>query len=291
MAEAAREAEPHLPFPNKGIIDLVEGDVEVVVTVSKTINATLILDSVYQFDGTKELVGKLNHKQKRGVINAYLHAIFKPEDHENKVWHLRHILLRSQSVENVSFGTAPRIFYSSARRFYETIFHASVSMEEQIERAMKEDITLLILALRIGKQVAVPKSFSPYSQQFATVSAVSFQMHRDPIDAGNMSVFLSLLGVTHHSTNHPPSIQSWRRNGVGLFMLIQVIKRCASVDDVKKIEVFVQCSEPAAFHFYTMIGFRRMNKSETDDAGFGMLPDHLQTALRGQKPSPFKLPK
>ena len=68
MAKAAREAEPHLPFPNKGIIDLVEGDVEVVVTVSKTINATLILDSVYQFDGTKELVGKLNHKSSEGAF-------------------------------------------------------------------------------------------------------------------------------------------------------------------------------------------------------------------------------
>ncbi len=119
-----------------------------------------------------------------------------------------------------------------------------------------------------------------------TVAAVSFQMHSNPNDAGMMSVFLFLLGVTHHTTAHPPSITSWRRNGVGLFMLIQVIKRCASIDNVTRIKVFLQCSEPSAFHFYTMIGFRQINKSDTDD-GFEMLPEHIRTGLEKQEPSPF----
>jgi hypothetical protein len=101
-----------------------------------------------------------------------------------------------------------------------------------------------------------------------------------------ISVFLSLLGVAHHLTAHPPSIPSWRRNGVRLFMLEQVIKRYASVKNVKAIEVFLQCSKPSAFHFYTMIGFCRLNKNETDD-GFEMLPIHLQTALEIRKPSSF----
>ncbi|KAI2501078.1 hypothetical protein MHU86_13369 [Fragilaria crotonensis] len=68
--------------------------------------------------------------------------------------------------------------------------------------------------------------------------------------------------------------------------MVQVIKRCASIKDVKTIEVFLQCSEPSAFHFYTMIGFRQLNKSEADD-GFKMLPLHLQTALKSQTPSSF----
>jgi hypothetical protein len=49
---------------------------------------------------------------------------------------------------------------------------------------------------------------------------------------------------------------------------------------------FLQCSEPAAFNFYVMIGFRRMNKIDKDD-GFNMLPNHMQTALESQKPSAF----
>jgi hypothetical protein len=159
-------------------------------------------------------------------------------------------------------------------------------MKEQIERAMEQDITLMILAFCASKHDAVPKSFSPFPKSLITVSAVSFQMFRDPNDAKNMSVFLSLLGVTHHSTPHPPSLQSWRRNGVGLFMIIQVIKRCASIVGVEKIELFLQCSEPAAFNFYAMIGFRKMNKIDKDD-GFDMLPNHMQTALKSQKPSAF----
>jgi len=179
-------------------------------------------------------------------------------------------------VQNVSFGTAPRVFYTCARQFYNGIFHSSPSMKEQIERAMEQDITLMILAFRASKHDAVPKSFSPFPKSLITVSAVSFQMFRDPNDAKNMSVLLSLSGVTHHSTPHPPSLQSWRHNGVGLFMIIQVIKRCASIVGVEKIELFLQCSEPAAFNFYAMIGFRRMNKIDKDD-GFDMLPNHVQT--------------
>ncbi len=133
-------------------------------------------------------------------------AILKPEDLGNKVWHVRHVLLSPNCVKNVSFGTAPRVFYTCARQFYNGIFHSSPSMKEQIERAMEQDITLMILAFRASKHDAVPKSFSPFPKSLITVSAVSFQMFRDPNDAKNMSVFLSLLGVTHHSTPHPPSL-------------------------------------------------------------------------------------
>ncbi len=136
----------------------------------------------------------------------------------------------------------------------------------------------------VAETIQFPNSL--FSDSLITVSAVIFQIHHDPNDAGIISVFLSLLGVAHHLTAHPPSIPSWRRNEVGFFMLVQVIKRCASVKNVKAIEVLLQCSKPSAFPFYTMIGFCRHNKNEIDD-GFEMLPTHLQTALEIQKPSSF----
>ena len=111
-------------------------------------------------------------------------------------------------------------------------------------------------------------------------------MFRDPNDKGTMSVFLSLLGVTHHATVHPPSIQSWRQNGIGLFMLIQVIKRCACISEIASIEVFLQCSEPSALHFYTMIGFCQINKGERND-GYGLLPEHVRNGLEAQSESAF----
>ena len=75
MADAADEVQPQMASLNEEIIDLVDGDVDVVVTVSKADNATMTLDALYAFDGTKELIGKLNLKQKRGLINAYLRGL------------------------------------------------------------------------------------------------------------------------------------------------------------------------------------------------------------------------
>jgi hypothetical protein len=106
-------------------------------------------------------------------------------------------------------------------------------------------------------------------------------MFRDPNNTNPLSVFLSLLGVSHHLTSHPSSIHSWRCNGVGLFMIIQVIKQCASIKGATKIEIFLQCSEPSALHFYTMIGFQQKNKGDSDD-GFGLLPEHVRAGLKSK---------
>jgi hypothetical protein len=73
---------------------------------------------------------------------------------------------------------------------------------------MNQDVTILLLAIPVGNKSAVPKSFSPYLTSLNTVSGVLFQMFRDPKDNNLLSVFLSLLGVTHHSTAHPSSTQS-----------------------------------------------------------------------------------
>jgi hypothetical protein len=271
-----------LPPPSpEEIYQLTENDIDVVIPVRKTINTTMGLTAVYAFKGSAELGGKLNTGQKRGIIKSYLHgmesghveqqlkpfcnwfdklrfanAILNPEDGK-KWWHFRHVLLCPACKTNNSFGTAPKNFYSCLQAFYEGIFHGSPSMDQQVARAVEHDISIMVLAVSVSKSTAVPKSLSPYSNSLITVSAVSFQMHRNPKDPDRMSVFLSLLGVAHHATAHPPSIKSWRRNGMGLFMLIQVIKRCASIEGVTRIEIYLQCSEPSAFHFYSSVGFRK----------------------------------
>jgi hypothetical protein len=53
-----------------------------------------------------------------------------------------------------------------------------------------------------------------------------------------------------------------------------------------KIEIFLQCSEPSALHFYTMIGFRQKNNGDSDD-GFGLLPEHVRAGLESRTPSAF----
>ena len=158
-------------------------------------------------------------------------AILKPED-GNKIWHFCHVLLSPKSVTNMLFGRAPKHFYSCARRFCEDIFHASPSLNEQIERAMNQ-------AVPIGSKILLA-----LLDFFVYCACWVFRFR----------CFVLLLGVNHHLTAHNPSIQSWQRNKVGLFMIIQVIKQCASIKGVTKIELFLQCSEPSAIHFHAMIG-------------------------------------
>ena len=136
--------------------------------------------SVYVFDRSQEL--ELSNGQKRGKITLYLRglevgfveqnlapfhnwfrnfrftdSILKLEDVSNKVWSFRHILLSPQCVNNVSFGTALMKFYTCARLFFYGIFHYSPSMKQQIERAMKQNTTILILGLRGGRNDPIPK--------------------------------------------------------------------------------------------------------------------------------------
>ena len=89
-------------------------------------------------------------------------------------------------------------------------------MNHQIDRATKDDITVMIVGVCVPeKKTAIPKQIADYSASLITLSAVFFQMFCDSNDKGTMSVFLSLLGVTHHAIAHPPLIQSWQQNRIG----------------------------------------------------------------------------
>ena len=61
---------------------------------------------------------------------------------------------------------------------------------------------------------------------------------------------------------------------------------CASISEIVRIEAFLQCSEPSALHFFTMIGFRQINKGERND-GYGLLPEHVCNGLEAQSESAF----
>ena len=75
MAKVAGNASPQATTPVKSN-DLVDGSVEVVVPVIKTIQTAMSLASVYPFKGASEIGGgRLNTKQKRGVVNSYCRGL------------------------------------------------------------------------------------------------------------------------------------------------------------------------------------------------------------------------
>ena len=99
-------------------------------------------------------------------------------------------------------------------------------------------------------------------------------------------VMLTWLSVSDRTHPMPSIAASWRRQGIGQFMFILIIKQCAAFLDGANIEVFLQCHEPGAFRFYCMLGFQRLNSNHDD--GFTLLPKKLQDVLFAVPPNKKK---
>jgi hypothetical protein len=81
-------------------------------------------------------------------------------------------------------------------------------------------------------------------------AAVLYQTYPNPKNALAKDVFVSLIGVASSAVQHSTLIHSWRRNEIGIFLFVQVIKRCASMkSNAKQIAIFLQCQEASSLHF------------------------------------------
>jgi hypothetical protein len=106
-----------------------------------------------------------------------LNAILNPNGCKKHNWYFRNVLLKASSQENLLFGTSPKKLFTAARQFYKGFFHASPSMNHQIDRAMKDAITVMIAGVCVPeKKTPTPKQIADYSASLITLSAVSFQI-------------------------------------------------------------------------------------------------------------------
>jgi hypothetical protein len=142
----------------------------------------------------------------------------------------------------------------------------------------------MIAAARLHPSAKADQTFCTYVKKMIVVAAVSYQMYPNPTNALAMDVFVSLMGVASSAVPHPTAIHSWRWNGTGIFLFVQVIKRCASMKaNAKQISIFLQCREALSLHFYSMIGFHKINSHSED--GFDLLPKHMQINLKSLQPN------
>ena len=122
------------------------------------------------------------------------------------------------------------------------------------------------------------------SKRCKVVAAVTFTTCFDQ-GANAAYGFITWCLVDEKSKWHPSSIDNWRRQGFGLFLIELVIKFCYAqylpiTDATLATVLFLQCFEPAAKHFYLNIGFVTRNTGFDD--GFFLLPDLLQEHLLEQ---------
>ena len=188
---------------------------------------------------------------------------------------------------------------SLATTFYKRVFATNPNDLRSVEHAVQNDWTVLILTTKLPSQMDPPKSFEGLRRRtiVLVVGAVTFREGRLPVSTSVRPALISWLAVAdfyYHNEGGPgPSalgLNSWRRQGFALFLIIHVIKRCSVVkggyvgDFPIPVAVYLQCTVKLAVQFYMSCGFVRINNKDKDDDGFDCLPESLQQALLERAP-------
>ncbi len=148
------------------------------------------------------------------------------------------------------------------------MFAPSKEILIKIERAVANDKTIMIAAVSLHPLAKADQMFCTLCQKIDCGGSCLISNVPNPTNALATDVFVSLMGIASSAVPYPTLIHSWRWNGIGIFLFVQVIKRCASL----------QCQEALLLHFYSMIGFHKINLHSED--GFDLLPKHMQINLK-----------
>jgi hypothetical protein len=180
-----------------------------------------------------------------------------------------------------------------AYTFYNKVFVEG--LEKVLEQSLMTDPTIMLLAYKKPTRATVTKGllFCNIANGVKTVAAVTFR----PVSFVKPGpAFIIFLGVSNKHSTAPKCLGSWRRQGFAIFMIVHVIKFCASRRDTKtdkdtkfessldqvakdSLSIYLQCSSDAeAFQFYVRLGFVHINKDVEDD-GIYMLPIELMESL------------
>ena len=210
----------------------------------------------------------------------------KPNEGDNSKW-LYHIVIveprapviHVETMKNAETTAKLEFFTSLARKFYLSAFEANAENTYKIELSLNRDSTAMLLASKVGNK-ELPKSTLYLRKNIVVVSAASYRcvcpeaadedakssgsstrasgsetLSSLNVDAGS-NVMLTWLAVSDKTSAMPAIAASWRRQGIGQFMFILIIKQCAAFGNRGNIEIFLQCHEPGAFRLYCMLGFQ-----------------------------------
>jgi hypothetical protein len=278
------------------------GAKELYVPFEETINKTLTAKQRVQesLSRQRKLLKTYNKSFENGLMEMpllhfqnwffglrFANAVMHPKESNLTTWHFRVIAIDPSSdgyKHSPVIATNLPKFQKMVTAFYENLFAPSKEILMKIERAVANDKTIMIAAVRLHPSAKADQTFCTYVKKLIVVAAVSYEMYPNPTTALATDVFVSLMGVASSAVPHPTAIHSWRRNGIGIFLFVQVIKRCASMKaNAKQISIFLQCQEASSLHFYSMIGFHKINSHSED--GFDLLPKHMQMNLKSLRPN------
>lgn len=198
------------------------------------------------------------------------------------MWHYRLIVINPHAM-NLSPGTDmfKRVskMLDLAKAFYNDSFEPRPVTQASIALAVRKSMTIMVVGKKVKKNTPFNNMWSQKS--FVPVAAITFQSSVNPDDPTDVSAFVSWLVVSMKKDGVPSSIDGWRRQGFGLFMLIASIKICYKNYQTQQrkmsVILYLQSQEMASYQFYTNIGFQSLCGHFQD--GFDKLPKHVQDLL------------
>ncbi len=149
---------------------------------------------------------------------------------------------------------------------------------------------MIVACRRAQKQILPKKLYSiDNAKDNAMVLSAACFCHGTEAEVG--MGFLLWTAVAQTYPNMPLGVDSsWRRLGIGRFMIVIIIKRLTMAllhhqgktetnEVLEGVEIFLQSTTAQAFHFYRSCGFKQINLQNEDHCK--LLPPSLQERQEG----------
>ena len=223
-------------------------------------------------------------------FSAMVHPPPLDDNDGKEFWHFRFFVINPKASSlslpsHEHYRERVNVHKQFAREFYSNGFIADEATKESINVALETETTIMILGKHVLKGKTAKKKANITRNDFylmrgvKVIAAITFRRCMDEEEKTNVSCAVSWLLIARHDTVHPSEINGWRRQGLGLFMFMCMIKHCYVVGSkADLVNIYLQCVEAKALNFYLKLGFQQINGKYDD--GFQYLPIALQNSYK-----------
>ena len=174
--------------------------------------------------------------------------------------------------------------------FLNSVFHSNIDDRQSIGSAVLMEFTVMIVACRRSQKRIQPKKLYSIYEAKGSAMVLAAACFRNGKEGEAGLGFLTWMAVAQTYPKMPLGVDSWRRLGIGRFMIIVLIKyltmallRYKGKRETNKVledvAIFLQATTPQAFQFYRSCGFKQINRRNENNRE--LLPQSLQEREEG----------
>jgi hypothetical protein len=196
-------------------------------------------------------------------------------------WRFKVIFISKAPTTCEGKSSPPSLKYSWALKmagdFYKSIFNRNKDDAKSIDYALLHSPSIMIVAAQCKGNT--PLHFHTlkgghHRKAARVVACMTYDTGEPEVNSDELPPILILWLAVSDDTQHAPIAfdKTWRRQGFALFLLIHAIKSCCVLKPTQNadtktpcaVNVYLQCTQSAAYHFYLSCGFGQINKGNDD---------------------------